>query len=45
MTKLNKIITLSGATRFDDLNENVTHVIIGKREDKELKGFQDMNKG
>lgn len=45
MSKLNKIVSLSGATRFDELNENVSHVIVGKREEKELKGFQDMNKG
>lgn len=45
MSKLNKVISLSGATRYDELHENVTHVIIGKREEKELKGFQDMNKG
>lgn len=45
MNKLNKVISLSGATRFDELNEDVTHVIVGKRDDKELKAFHDMNKG
>lgn len=44
MGKLNKIISLSGATRYEELNENVTHVVVGKRNDKELKAFQDMNK-
>lgn len=44
MGKLNKIICMSGATRFEEPNESVTHVIVGKREEKELKTLQDMNK-
>lgn len=45
VTKLNKIASLCGATRFEEIDENVTHVIVGKRDEKELKLFQDMNKG
>lgn len=45
VTQLNKIASLCGATRFEEIDENVTHVIVGKRDEKELKLFQDMNKG
>lgn len=45
MNKLNKIVSLSGATRFDEVDEHVTHVIVGKKNDKELKAFQGFNKG
>lgn len=41
--KLNKIINLSGATRYDNLSDRVTHVIVGDPNCHEVKLIR--NKG
>lgn len=45
MTKLDQLVRVCGARRIENVDNNVTHVIVCKREERELKVFQDMKKG
>lgn len=41
--KLIKILNLSGATRYDDINERITHIVVGDRNNQDFKQI-DSNK-
>ena len=37
LEKLKKIINLGGGTRFNQINESVSHVVMGEKVDKDCK--------
>ncbi|KAL0280534.1 UNVERIFIED_CONTAM: hypothetical protein PYX00_001796 [Menopon gallinae] len=43
MEKLKKVLNVGGATRFNDLNEFVTHVIVGKKTDSLLATLKNVS--
>ncbi|XP_067639811.1 DNA topoisomerase 2-binding protein 1-A [Eurosta solidaginis] len=38
--KLNRILNVGGATRYDVVNEKVTHIIVGRLDDAELRSWK-----
>ncbi|XP_054728937.1 DNA topoisomerase 2-binding protein 1 [Anastrepha obliqua] len=38
--KLNRILNVGGATRYDVVNEKITHIIVGQLDDGELRAWQ-----
>jgi len=38
---MRRLINCGGGVRFNQLNEDVTHVILGEKNDDELKHFLD----
>ncbi|XP_075157185.1 mutagen-sensitive 101 [Haematobia irritans] len=41
--KLNRILNVGGATRYDVVNEKITHIIVGQLDDNEFKAWKKEN--
>uniref|UniRef100_A0A1I8Q5H1 BRCT domain-containing protein n=1 Tax=Stomoxys calcitrans TaxID=35570 RepID=A0A1I8Q5H1_STOCA len=41
--KLNRILNVGGATRYDVVNEKITHIIVGQLDDNEFKSWKKEN--
>ncbi|XP_037805699.1 DNA topoisomerase 2-binding protein 1 [Lucilia sericata] len=41
--KLNRILNVGGATRYDVVNEKITHIIVGQLDDNEFKSWKKDN--
>ena len=43
LEKLKRIINLGGGTRFNQINESVSHVVMGERIERDVKMLKDAN--
>lgn len=41
--KLNRVLNVGGATRYDAVNEKITHIIVGQLDDTEFKAWKKDN--